>query len=215
MGTLIKFVRSTAPPWLGRSAVITAIVLLLVGGVAYASIPGPGGVINGCYVKSGGALHVIDSGATCASNQTPLNWNQTGPQGPTGPTGPQGAAGPSGPKGDTGATGSAGSQGPTGPTGPTGPPGATGPAGPTKVVVVSKTISGIAPMTGAIDVVRCDPGSVAMGGGFAASGAVDVVRSRPNPTSGTPTGWEVEADNPSNTQGSLQVTLYVVCASPS
>jgi hypothetical protein len=54
----------------------------LVGSVAYASIPGPGGVINACYVKTGGALSIIDSAARCASNQTSISWNQSGPEGP-------------------------------------------------------------------------------------------------------------------------------------
>ena len=71
-----------------------AFSILLVGGVAYASIPGPGGVINGCRKNTDGSMRVIDSAATCPSGWTALNWNQTGPQGSTGPTGPTGPAGP-------------------------------------------------------------------------------------------------------------------------
>jgi hypothetical protein len=73
-----------------RWAALLAIVgALAVGGVAYATIPGPGGVISGCYKKSGGALRVIDSSVTnCASNETSLPWNQAGLQGPPGPPGP-------------------------------------------------------------------------------------------------------------------------------
>jgi hypothetical protein len=67
--------------------------LLLVGGVAVASIPGPTGVINGCRSNSTGLVYVIDSSATCGFNMTPLPWNQTGAQGAPGVTGP---AGPSG-----------------------------------------------------------------------------------------------------------------------
>lgn len=59
-------------------------------GVAYASIPGSNGVINGCYKSSGGDLKVIDSSASCASGYKPLNWNQAGPQGPAGANGVSG-----------------------------------------------------------------------------------------------------------------------------
>ena len=82
------------------TAVIAA--ALIVGGVAYATIPDGGGVIHSCYARSGGSLRVIDAGVTnCKSGETSLNWNQTGPAG---------AAGPAGAKGDTGAAGPAGPQ---------------------------------------------------------------------------------------------------------
>ena len=102
-------------------------------GIAFASgtIPGPGGVINGCYQNAtghgpkgghgshedqhAGALRVVPSGTTCGKNETAISWNQTGPQGPVGPAGPQGA------KGSQGATGAQGPQGPQGPQGATGP----------------------------------------------------------------------------------------------
>lgn len=68
-----------------RKILITAGIaaLMLSGGTAAyaatASIPGLGGVIAGCYVKSGGVLRVIDSSVTtCKSNETSLDWNQTG-----------------------------------------------------------------------------------------------------------------------------------------
>lgn len=89
--------------------------LLLVGGVAYATIPDGSGVIHGCYARSGGSLRVIDAGVTnCSSKETALDWNMAGVQGPAGPQGapgPQGAAGPQG------------QPGPAGPTGPQGPSG--------------------------------------------------------------------------------------------
>ena len=67
-------------------------------GVAYATIPDSGGVIHGCYLKAVGSLRVIDPGAGqhCTKAETPISWNQTGPQGPTGPTGPAGPQGPQG-----------------------------------------------------------------------------------------------------------------------
>ena len=56
--------------------------------------PGPGGIISGCYVKTGGVLSVIDSAQKCASNQTCVNWNQNGPL--PGHRGRLGAQGPPG-----------------------------------------------------------------------------------------------------------------------
>jgi hypothetical protein len=37
--------------------------VLVCGGIAFASIPGSGGTISGCYANDGGSLRVIDSGA--------------------------------------------------------------------------------------------------------------------------------------------------------
>jgi hypothetical protein len=81
-----------------RALIIAAIVLSLfaLGGIAWASIPGPDGVIHGCYKNSNpaqGAVIVVDHTASCPSGYTTLNWSQTGPTGPAGPTGPQGPAG--------------------------------------------------------------------------------------------------------------------------
>lgn len=73
---------------IGRKVLTTAIAALcLVGvgaGIAWASIPGPDGVIHGCRKNTDGSLRAIDSAATCPSGWTELNWNQTGPQGPAG-----------------------------------------------------------------------------------------------------------------------------------
>lgn len=70
--------------------------LLAVGGavvgLAYATIPS-GGVINGCYLKTGGTLRVIDAGQSCKSNETSLNWSVQGPSGATGAAGATGASG--------------------------------------------------------------------------------------------------------------------------
>jgi hypothetical protein len=116
-----------------RTLVILATVTmaLAITTSAFASIPDPGGVIHGCYEKNG-HLTVIDSSDACKSNQTSLNWNQTGPQGPQGAkgdTGPPGPTGPQGSKGDTGAVGLQGPQGLKGDTGAAGPQGVQGPAG--------------------------------------------------------------------------------------
>lgn len=95
-----------------RTMVIAAAAVILLGVIAYASIPDSNGVIHGCYKKSGGTLRLIDDPtAQCDSRAEMLiSWNQTGPQGPQGPAGPQGPQGPQGPAGyslATRATGSA------------------------------------------------------------------------------------------------------------
>ena len=77
----------------------TAVLALLIalGGIAWASIPGADGVIHGCYKDTGdNRVIVVDSESSCPGGYTALNWNQTGPTGPTGPTGAQGAAGTNG-----------------------------------------------------------------------------------------------------------------------
>jgi hypothetical protein len=107
-----------------RIALLVAALALLaiIPGVAYATIPNDG-VINACYTKSGGTLHVIDASVrNCSKGQTSLSWDAEGTPGPQGPVGEQGATGPQGPVGP---------QGPEGPQGATGPQGPAGPAGTT------------------------------------------------------------------------------------
>jgi type VI protein secretion system component Hcp len=77
-----------------------AVAALAAGSVAFASIPGSGGVINGCYEKGSGKLRVTDTETNkpkpCTSDEVALSWNQEGPQGPQGAPGPAGPQGPSG-----------------------------------------------------------------------------------------------------------------------
>jgi hypothetical protein len=77
-------------------ALVGGVTAALVGGIAWAAIPGSGGVIQGCYDKTG-AVRVVDA-LPCPKGQTPLQWNQ---QGPTGTTGPQGPPGPPGAQGES------------------------------------------------------------------------------------------------------------------
>jgi hypothetical protein len=60
---------------------LCAVTFLALGGVAYASIPDPDGLIHGCYRNTSGDMRVIDSEETCQSNETPLNWQQAAPAG--------------------------------------------------------------------------------------------------------------------------------------
>jgi hypothetical protein len=98
-----------------RPSPVLALSLLLalaaLGGVAWAAIPGPEGIIHGCYAKHGGRLRVIDPAhGRCGRREAPLNWSETGPPGPRGGKGATGAKGATGPKGSTGP---AGPQGPS------------------------------------------------------------------------------------------------------
>ena len=125
-------------------AVTAAVGLSAIGAVAFAAIPDPSGKINSCYDKAFGSLRVSDptsndpfTGKCRTAFETPLAWNQTGPQGPPGAKGDPGAAGAQGVKGDTGAQGPQGEQGPQGAKGDTGPSGVRFTAG----LLTSPTIS--------------------------------------------------------------------------
>ncbi len=78
-------------------AATAAVVVAIAGGVTYAVADiGSGGVINGCYKSQNGQLRLIDPATdSCSPSETPITWNQTGPQGPPGPPGPQGPPGTS------------------------------------------------------------------------------------------------------------------------
>jgi hypothetical protein len=84
-----------------------AFVLVLGGGIAYATIPDGAGLIHGCYTAVGGVLRVIDPAngkginGRCLPAERALSWSRSGPQGPTGAQGPIGEAGPQGPAGTT------------------------------------------------------------------------------------------------------------------
>src|SRR5690242_1857117 len=77
-----------------RSLRSHALVALAAAGLAssvaaVAAIPGGDGTISGCYKVGGhnpGVLRVVDAeaGQHCRSSETPISWNQTGPQGPPG-----------------------------------------------------------------------------------------------------------------------------------
>jgi hypothetical protein len=74
-----------------------AATVILIAGVATASIPAKGGVIKGCYAKSSGALRVLGSAKKCPHGSVALNWAQKGKTGATGHKGSTGQTGPRGP----------------------------------------------------------------------------------------------------------------------
>jgi hypothetical protein len=119
---------------------LAALVLgaALVGGVAWATIPGDNQVYNACMLKATGTIRLIDTSlpsssllSHCTSIEKPITWNQKGEPGATGAAGlagakgdagEPGAAGPAGLKGDTGAPGTNGVNGADGAQGAKGDP---------------------------------------------------------------------------------------------
>jgi hypothetical protein len=96
--------------------------LVVLTGVAWAAVPGAGGLISGCYEDRSGILRVIDAeaGKNCRPDETAIGWNQQGPKGDIGPQGPPGVQGSPGPQGEAGPAGEQGERGETGPAGPQG-----------------------------------------------------------------------------------------------
>lgn len=129
MGTISQLRALTAR----RPAVVAAALVIVGAGTATAvGIPDADGVIHGCYNNSTGAVRIVTSESQCVTTgraarlETPISWNQRGPQGPQGFPGEQGEPGPEGPPGaagEDGEPGPPGLQGEPGPVGPQGEPG--------------------------------------------------------------------------------------------
>jgi hypothetical protein len=118
---------------------VLGVVALVVacGGLAVAAVPGPSGVIRGCYSRSTGALRVLRKATKCKHGERPLSWNQQGPPGADGARGSDGAPGASGADGAPGAPGTPGTPGSPGSPGS---PGASGFGG---TIPVGVTVTGV------------------------------------------------------------------------
>jgi hypothetical protein len=175
----------------------------MIATLAYAAIPGAGGLISACVSTVGfNGQHVltlldVSQRSACGQGQSLVTWNQTGPQGPKGDTGPQG------PKGDSGN------------------PGAT------HIIARSTTISTF--RDGEPLDVSCTTGEVATGGGgHVSSDPIDqqlfnsgltgggspgvITASEPIVTNGVVTGWRVKANRTLNAT-LVPLTAWVLCAS--
>ena len=104
--------------------VVGALAAMVAGGIAWAAIPGPGGVIQGCY-DGGGNLKVVNA-LPCPKGYTSLPWNQQGVNGVKGDKGDKGDPGGPGPAGPPGPPGPPGEKGEKGDKGEPGPPGTGG-----------------------------------------------------------------------------------------
>lgn len=121
------------------NVVATLALVFAVGGGAVAS----GALsseekITGCLSEAG-RITVVAAKTVCASGETPISWNKTGPVGKRGlrgftgrkgDEGRRGRTGDVGPAGKAGAAGAGGRAGVAGPAGADGKTGATGPEGP-------------------------------------------------------------------------------------
>src|SRR5262245_47061890 len=91
-----------------RTRIIVAIGvlagLLVIAGVATASIPDSDGTVHACVKKTGGQVRAIDpsAGQTCNANENALSWNRTGLDGTKGSPGPPGLSGQQGDPGSSG-----------------------------------------------------------------------------------------------------------------
>jgi hypothetical protein len=65
-----------------NAALVVGVVLLVGGGVAYATIPDSRGVIHGCHDKINGNLRVIDTerGQVCKRSELPIEWSASAPR---------------------------------------------------------------------------------------------------------------------------------------
>ena len=118
---------------------------LLIGGIAWATIPGDGGVINACYGKVGGVVRVIDvaKGEKCLTAlETPLSWNQKGQKGEPGLPGATGLPGMNGSDGRDGVSPTVGQLAPGGPNCPAGGAAITDADGSTAFVCSGQPFSG-------------------------------------------------------------------------
>ena len=180
----------------------------LAGGVAWATIPGDGGVIQGCYTKVGGILRVVDAdkGQHCLGIEAPIAWNQKGPKGDPGLRGPTGDPGPKGPQGDRGVVGFKGQPGAQGAKGDTGNPGPVGLSG-------YQRVSGVwAPIAKGAEVtvfVICPNGKRALGGGPETQPVVDLDIVYSGAFSDS--SWAVRVASDGN-YGPGNVRVWAVCA---
>lgn len=164
----------------------------LAGGVAYATIPDAGGVIHGCYARSGGDLRVIDSTSQgCKQNEAPIAWSQTGPQGP---------------KGDVGAAGPQGLQGPKGDKGDTGPAGSSG-----HEIASAQGEPDLVPTAAEVVTATCSQGKSVIGGGARTTFHFTLLGSYPSSYS----SWSVVVKNNTAFQRKEQVFVYAICAAVS
>ena len=165
----------------GLAAVAAVAGLVIPGAASAATSSSNPAVVHACYAKKGGALRVATH---CTSAQRSISWNQTGPKGPAGP---KGARGPQGPAGTFG-----------------------------KVSVVDQ--NNTVPAGYEVEYnVQCPSGDIAISGGASFGpgngtglGNVFIETSRPDPVTGTPTGWDVILNN--GTSQTATTDTYAVCA---
>ena len=140
---------------IGKLRAGLGIAVLGAGGLtaaAYGAIPDNQGVVHACYNTTNGAVRVVNGSSDCRNDESPLTWNQTGPQGATGTQGPPGPAGAPGAAGPPGSPGPQGADGAPGAAGPAGPPGPAGTSGSSHAFSTSDAVIGVPAGWGAVPV---------------------------------------------------------------
>lgn len=198
------------------------VATVLAGGVAWAAIPGPSGVIQGCY-DSGGNVKVVEA-LPCPKGHTPFVWNQQGTQGPKGDTGEPGERGPAGlpgERGDTGAPGAPGAPGEQGPQGLPGQNGAQGEQGEPGGVSGYEYLFRVFTLNPGGQLLNehlaCPAGKVILGGGIRAPNIADVevfasYPGSPSPPFSSAYAWWGHVKNGSSF--TINVWYYATCANP-
>ncbi len=222
---------------------IVAVLAFSAGSVFVAYGNTPGKTYYGCIKANGGTLYNVNTSAdlACKNGDTPVSWNEDGPQGLQGPAGLQGeqgpqgeqgipgpvgadgAAGPMGPQGEPGQAGPQGPQGIPGPQGMPGQPGATGatgPQGPSGMAGLEwvKAVRTYGPLEyfTFLDA-NCPAGKVALSGAFSKSLDTEINQSMPILNdAGVATGWRVFAEMPPfAVHGEWSVTAFALCGNAS
>ncbi len=70
-----------------RNLIVSIVIILAVLFVTGIQSQGEEDVIHGCYKKKNGQLRIVKKNKKCRKSETPISWNQTGPQGEQGPPG--------------------------------------------------------------------------------------------------------------------------------
>lgn len=202
-----------------RALLAGGATILLLGGVSGAYAVTADGTINACQDKSTGNLRVIDPAKTsCKNSETPISWNQAGPQGIQGIQGIQGVPGEDGAPGAPGAQGAQGEDGVSGYV--------------VRQYDYTEAVQGPGYTVGggAIATVACadgpdDQGLEALGGGYwfqdesAMTNGLSVIRSMPGrmnwatnePKPGRTDGWIIQVNKPANVNPG-DLIVYVTCA---
>src|SRR5712691_623892 len=111
----VDSMRRLIPKRLLVSAAGMLVAVAIAGGVAYATIPGPGNVYSACMLKGVGTIRLIDKSlpstnvmSHCTDKEIEISWNQAGQPRPAGPQGAKGEPGAPGTNGTNGTDGKAG-----------------------------------------------------------------------------------------------------------
>jgi len=73
-----------------RKVILPVMLILAISIIVEIPCYGDGNPIYGCFNNKKGNLRIVSNPSACKSSETPISWNQIGPQGSPGPQGPDG-----------------------------------------------------------------------------------------------------------------------------